>query len=190
MRNHKKLIGILRLIAYFVFVYAFDMGFDAYDLRLWVSDMIHGAHTPALRGTTSVSLIVLAVMAPVCYYIIQTVLYIIVGNELNGKNTSLLRFLKYVVSGLRECANNPHFWSNDSGSNNLSSVEEIIKYRDSKMAFMSNKDAAEYMKGTGHLDMMMSRPDLKQSRKTLSYLNGKLAFMDNESGLKFLKNQK
>jgi hypothetical protein len=190
MRNHKQLIGILRVIACLVFVYYFDINFEMRDLKFWVSDMIHGAHTIEFRDTTSVGLVMFPILASVSYYFIQTAMYIFVGNELDGKDTSLLRFFKYVVSGIRECINDPHFWASDPGNGSLNNVEELIKYRDGKMAFMSNADAADYMKGTGHLDLMMSRPDLKQSRKALGYLNGKLAFMDNKSGLEFLKNQK
>jgi hypothetical protein len=61
------------------------------------------------------------------------------------------------------------------------------------MAMMNNKDVAEFMKSTGacrYVDMLFSRPDLKQGRKALSYMNNKMAFMSNEQALDYLKGQK
>ncbi len=189
MRNHKKLIGIFRVSVYLIALLVFDFEFSVTGLKFWVSDIIHGAHTAELRNSLSVNSVMFIILAIASYYIIQTLFYIFVGNDLNGKNTGLLRFLKYFIAGIRQNMTDPNFWSNNA-SGDLSNIERVVNYRDNKTAFMSNKEASEYMKGTGHVDMMMSRPDLKQSRKTLSYLNGKMAFMDNETAINFLKNNK
>ena len=191
MKNHKQLIGIFRVTVYLILMFTFpNLSLDTTDIKYWVSDVIHGSHAPEFRTSTSVSLIMFPILALIGFYIFQTGFYIFIGNALNGKNTSPLRFLGYLITGIQECANDPNFWSSNSNSSDLGSIEKVLSYRDNKMALMSNKEAAEYMKGTGHVDMMISRPDLKQSRKTLSYLNNKVALMDNESALNFLKSNK
>jgi hypothetical protein len=190
MKNHKQLIGIFRIIIYIVAIYSFDFSLDPYDLKIWASDMIHGAHTPELRETASVWLVRFLVLGASSFYIIQSFVYIFIGNALNGKNTGLFRFLRILVRDSVEAIRDPYFWTNSSTGGDLGGIEKVLSYRDNKMALMTNKEAAEYMRGTGHVDMMLNRPDLKQSRKTLSYLNNKIAFMDNESALEFLKGSK
>jgi len=191
MKNHKQLIGIFRVTVYLIIFFAFpNFGFDATDLEYWISDMIHGSHAPEFRESASVILVKLPILFLFGFYIFQTGFYIFIGNALNGKNTGPLRFLGYLITGIQECANDPNFWSSNSNGSDLGGIEKVLRYRDNKMALMSNKEAAEYMKGTGHVDMMISRPDLKQSRKTLSYLNNKVALMDNETALNFLKSNK
>jgi len=187
----KQLIGIFRIIIALVLVYAFDIPlFDVDALKFWVSDMIHGSHSSDFRNTTSVSLTMLVILSTAVFYTIQSFVYIFLGDALEGKKTGLFRFVGLVLSGLRECANDRGFWTTDSGASDLSRINDLMTYRDNKMALMNNKDAAEFMSGTGHVEHMMNRPDLKQSRKALSYLNNKIAFMDNESALNFIKGQK
>lgn len=190
MKNHKQLIGIFRVTIYLILAFFFAKEMDAINVEYFVSDIIHGSHTAEFRESTSVKLIMLPILFIFGFYIIQTILYIFIGNALNGKSTGPLRFLGYLITGIQECANDPNFWSSSSNSSDLGNIEKVLSYRDNKMALMSNKEAAEYMKGTGHVDMMISRPDLKQSRKTLSYLNNKVALMDNETALNFLKGNK
>jgi len=186
-RNIKQEIGIFRLIVFLVLMFTTNISMDTMDLKFWISDMIHGSHALEFRNSMSVSLFMGPILAVMSFYIAQTGIYLFIGRALEGKNTGLIRFLGYVIKGLQECANDPNFWSSSSSDSNYDNIEKLLKYRDNKMAFMSNREAAEYMKGTGHIDMMISRPDLKQSRKTLSYLNNKTAFMSNESALNFLK---
>lgn len=187
---NKRLIGIFRVAIYLLLINFFAKEIDAINIEYLVSDMIHGSHTPEFRDSGIVVFIMLILYGIGSFYIIQTIVYLWVGNDLTGKNTGLFRFLYYVIRDLRACANDPNFGFNDTGDGNLNNIEKVLSYRDNKMTFMSNKEAAEYMRGTGHVDMMLSRPDLKQSRKTLSYLNNKMAFMDNETALNFLKGNK
>lgn len=190
MRNHKQAIGYFRVIVYLVLLFTTNISMNTMDLKFWVSDMIHGSHTIEFRDSLSVSIVFGTILAFVGFYIIQTFVYIIIGNDLSGKNTGILRFLYYVIRDLIRVSKDPDFWSSDSKGGDLNNIERVLSYRDNKMAFMSNKEAAEYIRGTGHVDMLLNRPDLKQSRKTLSYLNNKMAFMDNETALNFLKGNK
>lgn len=168
-------------------MYVLDLNFSNQEYEFWLYDLFYGSHTFELRkaGSGLVTFIGLISYGLASFYIIQTLIYLWIGPALEGKNTGVLRFFKYVIIGLRDCANES--WTSGTSDSNLSNIENILKYRDNKMAFMSNKDAAEFMRGTGHIDMMLSRPDLEQSRKTLSYLNNKIAFMSNESALNFIK---
>ena len=188
----KQLIGIFRITLLMVLVYLFELPLlEPFEIKIMVSKLVHsGEYTAEFRDSLSVSLIMLVILGVMSFYIIQSFIYIFIGSALEGKNTGLFRFIGYVITGLRECANDPYFWSSSSNTSDYSRIEDILKYRDNKMALMDNKQAAEYIKGTGHLEYLMSRKDLKHSRRTLSYLNNKLAFMDNETGLNYLKNQK
>lgn len=187
----KQLIGIFRIALALVLMYVFELPItDTFELKCWVSDLVHGSHTSNFRETGSVSVIMFLILGVFSFYIIQSFIYIFIGQALEGKRTGLFRFLGYVFSGLRDCANDPYFWSSSSESGDLSRIDEVLSYRDSKMALMSNREAAEYMKGTGHVEHLMSRRDLKRSRKVLSYVNNKMNLMDNETALNYLKNQK
>ena len=186
----KQLIGIFRIALFIVLIFSFDISLDPFDLKLWVSDMIHGAHTPELRSSDIVWFVNFLILGAASFYIIQSFVYIVVGNSLDGKNTGLFRFLKLIVSGTLEAIRDPHFWASDDTSGGLAQVEKVLSYRDNKMALMSNREAAEFMRSTGHVDMLLSRPDLKQSRKALSYMNNKMAFMSNDQALNYLKGQK
>lgn len=187
----KQLIGIFRIVLALVLMYGFDVPLtDTFGLKIWVSDLIHGSHAPELRNSGSVSLVMFAILGVFSFYIIQSFVYIFIGSALEGKRTGLFRFLGYVVSGIQGAANNPYFWTSSSSSNDLSRIDEVLKYRDNKMALMDNRQAAEYMKGTGHIEHLMSRRDLKRSRQVLNYVNNKMNLMDNETALNYLKNQK
>lgn len=188
----KQLIGIFRIALIMVLAYVFKLPIlDTFELKIMVSKLVHsGEYSAEFRNSLSVSLIMLVILGVMSFYIIQSFVYIFIGSALEGKNTGLFRFIGYVISGLRECASAPYFWSSSSNTSDYSRIEDVLKYRDNKMALMDNKQAAEYIKGTGHLEYLMTRKDLKHSRRTLSYLNNKLAFMDNEMGLDYLKNQK
>lgn len=183
----KQLIGIFRVAIYLILVFTTDISLDPLDLKFWISDIIHGSHATEFRDSLSVNFILFPILAIISFYIIQTILYIFIGNALDGKNTNPLRFLGYVVSGLRDCVNDTNFWTSSSDSGDLNNIERVLSYRDNKMALMDNRSAAEYMQGTGHVDLMISRPDLVQSRKTLSYMNNKIALMDNETALNYIK---
>lgn len=187
----KQSIGLLRITLYLVLIYFFDISFiEPGNMKFWVSDMIHGSHADEFRVTISVTLVMIILLSLISFYAIQTVLYILIGNALDEKNTSLFRFLRIVIRDLRECANDSNFWTSNSGSGDLNNIERVLSYRDNMMALMDNKAATEYMSGTGHVDFMMSRPDLKQSRKALSYMNNKMALMDNETALNYIKGNK
>ena len=181
----KRLIVVFRIVAYLVVIIFFTKEIDSFEFENFISDIIYGAHTAEFRDKAVIVIFEILYYGILSFYIIQTLAYIMCGDALDGKNTSIFRFIKLAIIGLRDAINDP--WSSSSSDSGYSNIENILKYRDNKMAFMSNKEAAEYMKGTGHIDMMISRPDLKQSRKTLSYLNNKMSFMSNESALNFLK---
>lgn len=188
----KQLIGIFRIALLMVLAYVFKLPIlDPFEIKIMISKLVHsGQYTSEFRDSLSVNLIMFVILGLMCFYILQSLIYIFLGHALEGKRTGLFRFLGYVVSGLRECARDPYFWTRSSGSDDFSRLEDVLKYRDNKMAFMDNKRAAEYMKGTGHIEHLMNRKDLKQSQKTLSYLNNKVAFMDNERALDYLRGKK
>lgn len=183
----KQLIGIFRITLYIVIICSFDISLDPYDLKLWVSDMIHGAHTPELRSSAIVWFVNFLILGASSFYIIQSLVYILAGNALDGKNTGLLRFLKLFVSGIIEAVQDPSFWSSSDISGGLQQVDKVMQYRDNKMAMMSNRDAVSYMSSTSQLDMLVSSSHLKQSRKALSYMNNKMAMMSNESAITWLQ---
>jgi len=186
----KQLIGIFRIAIYLVLIFTTDISLDPMHLKFWISDMIHGSHAIEFRDSLSVSLVMGPILLIGAFYIIQTIMYIFIGNALEGKNTSPLRFLGILIKDLREVARDPNFWTSDSGSGDLNNIERVLSYRDNKMACMDNKSASEYMSGTGHVDFMLNRPDLKQSRKTLGYMNNKIALMDNETALNYIRGNK
>lgn len=186
---NKQLIGFLRIAIVFGLAWGFDLSLNAYDLKLYVSDLVNGAHTPELRDSLTVSSIMLIVLGLFSFYLIQSLIYIFVP-ALQEKNTSLFNFIKHSVRALGEIGRDPYFWSNSSNDGDLSRINEVLSYRDNKMAMMSNSQAVDFMRGTGHVDMLLSRPDLKQSRKALSYMNNKMSFMSNESALNFMKSKK
>lgn len=183
----KQLIGIFRIAIYIVMVYYFDISLDPYDLKLWASDMIHGAHTPELRNSDSVWIVQFLVIGASSFYIVQSVVYILIGNALDGKKTGIFSFLKLLISGIIEAARDPYFWSSSDISGGLPQIEKVMQYRDNKMAMMSNKNAVKYMNSTAQLDQLVSSSHLKQSRKVLSYMNNKMAMMTNESAIKWLQ---
>lgn len=187
----KQLIGLFRIaVCLFVGVYLEIEFLDTRNIETWVSDLIHGGHTQELRDSMSVKLSMLVIQGVIAFYILQTVVYIFVGHAMEGKNTGLFRFIGLVISGLQECARDPYFWTSDSGSGDFNRLDDLMKYRDNKMAFMSNEQAADYMRGTGHVDFMMANRDLKQSRNVLGYLNNKVALMSNEQAIDYLKGKK
>lgn len=186
---NKQLIGFLRLVIVFGIAWILNLSFSAYDLKLFVSDLVHGAHTPELRDSVSVNTIMIVVLGLFSFYVLQSLVYLLVP-AVQERNTSLINFIKLSVKALGEIGKDPYFWTNGSNDGNLENINRVLSYRDNKMALMSNEKAVEFMKGTGHIDMLLSRPDLKQSRKALSYLNNKMAFMSNESALNFMKDKK
>jgi hypothetical protein len=186
----KQLIGVFRIAVYVVIVQFTDFNFSATDIAAWLAETIHGANTPEFRGSDAVWFGKLFILVPFGFYIIQTFMYIIIGNALDGKNTSFIRFLRILARDSIIAARDPLFWASSDVSGGLPQVEKVLSYRDNKMAMMNNKDAAEFMRSTGHVDMLLSRTDLKQSRKALSYMNNKMACMSNEKALDYLKGQK
>jgi len=128
----KQLIGIFRIALFIVLIFSFDISLDPFDLKLWVSDMIHGAHTPELRSSDIVWFVNFLILGAASFYIIQSFVYIVVGNSLDGKNTGLFRFLKLIVSGTLEAIRDPHFWASDDTSGGLAQVEKVLSYRYNK----------------------------------------------------------
>jgi len=185
----KQLIGIFRIALVLILMYGFELPImDTFKMECWLSELFHGENTAELRDSASVSFSMFFILGVMSFYIIQSFVYIFVGHALEGKNTGLFRFLGYVVSGLRECANDPYFWSSSSSSSDFSRIEDVLKYRDSRMKMMSNREAAEFMRGTGNVEHLLNNKDLKRSRKVLSYMNNKMNLMDNERALEYLKN--
>lgn len=186
----KQLIGFFRIITFMMIVSVFNPPLYGTELRMFISDVIYGVHDEVHRNSTAVFAISLIFLTVISFYIIQSLVYLFIGNALEGKDTGIIRFFRLCISGLQDAANDKNFWSQKGSSKDLSNIQRVLSYRDNKIAFMSNSQAAEYMKGTGHVDFMISNKDLPQSQKTLSYLNNKIAFMDNESALQFLKGDK
>jgi len=184
----KQLIGIFRVAISLVAILFFDLP-SVYEFKLWVSDMIHGGYTQELRNTTSVSLVMFISLGILSFYILQTILYIFVGSALNGRNAGIVNFIKHSFKSIREISNGGHFWTKSSENGSLDRINDVLKYRDNKMAMMSNSQAVDLMKKTGHVDAIMSQSDLPQSRKALSYLNNKVALMDNKQALEFIQNK-
>ena len=186
----KTSIGIIRLVAWLVVAYTVGLP-SSFDLKVMLADMFHGDHTAELRNTASVSITMFVILALCSFYIFQTVLYIFIGGALQDRNTSPINFIRHVIRALRENASDGYFWTSSSSSENtLSRVEQLLSYRDNKMALMPNADAAELMAKTSHVDMLLANPDLKQSKKALGYINNKIALMDNKSALEYIQGGK
>lgn len=184
----KQLIGIFRLAVYIALMFLVDLP-SLREYEIWVTEVIHGEYTSELRNSTSVWLVRLISLGIMSFYILQTILYIFVGSALNGRNSGIVNFFRHSFRSIREIANGSHFWTNSSDAGSLNRINDVLKYRDNKMSMMSNSQAAKLMKKTGHIDAIMSQPDLPQSRKALSYLNNKVALMDNKQALEFLQNK-
>lgn len=187
---NKQMIGVFRVAVYLVIVIFFPREFNNFNFKFWISDFLYGSHATEFRSSTAISLIMLLYYGILSFYIIQTMLYIFIGGALTGRKTGLFRFLGLLISGIQEAASAPNFWTSRSGSIQTDQIEKVLQYRDNRMAMMSNEDAVEFSKGTGHVEQMLTRPDLRQNRKVLSYMNNKIAFMDNETALEYLRGQK
>ena len=186
MKNvNKTLIGLIRVLIFIPLAYYLDLSLDSYELKLWLSNLIHGGTEEVMRESTSVAFGMIVILGAASFFVIQTLVYLFIGHNLEGKRTGIFSFIKHAVVGLFEVGipSTPHT------RENLSNIDRVLSYRDNKMSFMDNARAAEFMKGTGHVDMMISQPGLKNSQKTLSYLNNKMAFMSNDRAMDFLKNQ-
>lgn len=173
---------------YFLFVYAFKFPMSLLESKKWFSDLIYGAHDEILRNSTIVTFFVFIYLGLLFFYSIQTFMYIFAGPALNGKNTGIIRFFGMCISTFIEFCQNPFDFFASSGS--TSNIERTLQYRDAKMCNMTNEQAVNFMRGTGNIEYMMSRPDLKQHSRVLNYMDSKMASMDNETALNFIKNQK
>jgi hypothetical protein len=186
---NKQLIGVFRVVVYLVIVIFFSREIDSINFKYWVSDLIYGSHSVEFRSKTIIDLIMVIYYGILSFYIIQTVFYIVIGGALTGKNTSLLRFLRILVRDIREVAQTPSYWFG-SGPLQTDQIVKVLQYRDNRMSIMSNADAVEYSRGTGHVEQMMTRPDLKQNKKVLSYMNNRMAFMTFDDALNYMKGNK
>ena len=184
----KRLIGIFRIITfiYILPLFGIDLS-DSIAFKNYISELIYGEYNMELRNSGVVVFFALISYLIISFYIIQSIIYILIGPAFEDKNTGLFRFVGYVISGIRDYIEDPR---SSSSEYDLNRLEEVMRYRDSKMKLMSNKDAVEYMKGSGYVEHLMSRRDLKRSREVLSYLNNKVNLMDNERAFNFIKNQK
>tara|TARA_B100000508_G_scaffold138385_1_gene134321 strand:+ start:4888 stop:5454 length:567 start_codon:yes stop_codon:yes gene_type:complete len=186
---NKVLIGYFRVLLFFLIPIWIDIP-SSFEIKLYLSDLIHGGHTPEMRNSPSVKTILFLTYGLGSFYILQTVIYIFVGGPLQERNTSLWNFLRLVWDAVKEIRSDKHFWSSANDSNsNFRNIDQVLSYRDNKMAFMSNAQAAELLKKTSHIDTLRNSAELKQSRKVLSYLNNKVALMDNESALDYIQNK-
>ena len=75
--------------------------------------------------------------------------------------------------------------SSEINTNNKN-IDDVKRYRNSKMAFMSNDDRAELIKQTGWVDGLDSYSG-KRVEDTKSYINSRITFMSSESALDWLK---
>lgn len=185
---NKILIGYFRVLLFLVLPIWIDIPSN-FEVKLYFSDLIHGGHTPELRNSTSVKMILFFIYGLGSFYILQTVMYIFLGGPLQDRNTGIWNFLRHVWRSVKEIRGDKHFWTSDNDSNsNFRNIDQVLSYRDNKMAFMSNADAAELLKKTSHIDTLRNSSELRQSRKVLSYLNNKVALMDNERALDYIQN--
>lgn len=183
----KVAIGYLRVIGYLLLGYFLDLP-SSDEIKFYISDLYHGSHIPDARNSLSVQITMLVILELASFYVIQTVVYIFIGNALQGYNTSPCNFIKHVIAALRKMNNDKYFWTSDSSNSDYKNIDALLRYRDNKMALMNNDQAAELMKRTSHIDMLRNSSDLPQSKKALSYLNNKIALMDNEGALKYIQN--
>lgn len=181
----KTLTAIFRLGLYFFFtIYLGWEIFDPKTVNSFIADLYYGSHTSEMREMTSVKVTSFFYFGILSVYIMQTIFYLLIGSALEGKNTSLLRFFRLLISGIQEAASGG---GSSSDNHDLSSLNKVMHYRDSKMAAMSNKDAVKFMRETSHIDQAMASSHLPQSRKVLGYVNNKVAFMSNERAINYLR---
>jgi len=186
----KQLIGVFRLLLAAILFVVLDVPSDPFEYKLMISELIHGGYSAELRNTAIVSIVMAVSLGILSFYILQSVIYIFVGSALNGRNTSIFNFFRHVFKSFGEMRNDPHFWTSDSNGGGTNSLQNVLSYRDNKMAMMNNAQAAEVMKKTSHVDSFLANPDHPQSKKVISYLNNKVAMMDNKTALEYLQNDK
>ena len=185
---NKVIIGYFRVICFLILPHFVDFP-SSYEVKLYLSDLIHGSYTPELRNSAAVSIAFVVIYGICSFYILQTVMYLFIGGPLQERNTGIWNFLRHVCIAFKEMRNDKYFWTSDSDSSNFRNIDELLSYRDNKMAFMNNHDAAKLLKKTSHIDALRNSSDLKQSKKVLSYLNNKVALMDNKSALEYIQNK-
>lgn len=185
----KQIIGIFRITLILVLVYYFKLPvMDPDEIKFYVSDLIHDGHNSEQRNSTSVSIIMFFILGIMSFYIFQTLFYIFIGGALQNRNTSIFNFVRHMYKAFKEIRSDKYFWTNSEQLSDTSRIDELLTYRDNKMAFMTNKQASKLLKKTSHVDAMKNNPELTQSQKTLSYINNKIAFMDNKSALEWIQN--
>lgn len=187
----KQVIGIFRVLMYLAVIYLFGNNIPGvFEVKLYISEWIHGDITPEHRNSGSVSVIMFVILGIASFYILQTVIYVFIGGALNNRNTSILNLIRHIFRSLKEIGQSKNFWTSGKEENDYEQIRKIMKYRDNKMALMNNAEAAKLLKETGSLDQMYHAKDLPQYRKTLSYINNKAAFMTNEQALDYIRTKK
>lgn len=186
---NKVATGYIRVIIYLTACYFFDIP-SIYEVKLYITDLYYGEYSQEYRDSGLVHFSMFLILSVLSFYIIQTIIYIFVGHALQNRNTSPFNLLRHVWKAILQIKSDKYFWTSDSTSCNFRNIDELLSYRDNKMAMMSNADAAVILKKTSHIDTLRGSADLPQSKKVLSYLNNKVALMDNESALKYIQNRK
>lgn len=73
------------------------------------------------------------------------------------------------------------------GNNSYKNINRILDYRDSKMAGMNDRDAAEFMRSTSYLNTINSGISGKNSQRALNFVESRMAGMSGEKGIQYLQ---
>lgn len=183
----KRIIAIFRVVIVAILSFVFGLPLlEPFKLECSVAEFYFGDNNSNLRAMWPVQLTMFVYLLLASIYIVQTFLYLRIGSAMNGKDSSIIRFFKLSLKALQEFPDN----SSPSTGEKHENIERVLRYRDGKLANMGVADAADYMKGTGHIDHMLTRSDLPQAQKSLDYLNGRLGNMGNDDAVEFLRGGK
>lgn len=108
----------------------------------------------------------------------------------NATNAYTLFSIVMVIvffTGLRAIAlltSSPSAWRSNPGD--LSNIDTILQYRDSRLKGMTNADGSQLMRDTQILDAGRYSSN-SETAHVMEYMNARLGGMTNEQGLNFLK---
>lgn len=73
------------------------------------------------------------------------------------------------------------------GNDSYRNINRILEYRDSKMAGMNDRDAADLMRSTSYLNTISSGSSSKNSQRALDFVESRMAGMSGEKGIQYLQ---
>lgn len=73
------------------------------------------------------------------------------------------------------------------GNDNYRNINRILEYRETKMAGMNSRDAADFMISTSYLNTISSGNSGKNSQRALNFVESRMTGMSGERGIQFLQ---